>query len=42
MYRERLVAEIKARVTRYHDPKQVAQRERMHARKIAKQAFGLA
>jgi hypothetical protein len=41
MYREQIVSEIESRAKRYNDPKAVAQRERGHARKIAKKALGL-
>ena len=41
MYREEIVAAINAKLTRFHDPKQVEARERAHARKVAKQAFGI-
>lgn len=41
MYMEEIKSMIRGKIDRYHDPKAVAQRERSHARKIAKQAFGL-
>ena len=41
MYRDEVVIAINTKIERYHDPKSVAQRERTHARKIAKKAFGL-
>ena len=41
MYKQEIRDVIRQKVERYHDPKAVAQRERNHARKIAKQAFGL-
>lgn len=41
MYKEEVIETIRERLKRYHDPKQVAARERAHARKIAKKAFGL-
>lgn len=42
MYRTEIIELMNAKVKRYHDPKQVAARDRMHARKIAKKAFGIA
>jgi hypothetical protein len=41
MYSTEIEDAIDAKIRRYHDPKQAAARERFHARKVAKQAFGL-
>ena len=40
-YKDQIAAALKLKWSRYHDPKAVAQRERTHARKVAKQAFEL-
>lgn len=41
LYRDQINDAIVDKIKRYHDPKSVAQRERNHARKVAKAAFEL-